>query len=422
MKIKINRSTLSGTIAVPGSKSHSIRAIAAATLANGTSIIHSPLRSEDTIAALRAAEMLGAKIKTSDQVWNITGCGGDFSAYNGAVIDMANSGTSLRIFTALAATAGFPVRFDGDSSLRSRPMKQLLDALAGLGVKSESNDGKCPISVTGPLSGNFTEVDGTSSQFLTALLFAAPTALQDIEIAVKNLNEIPYVKITLGWLDMLGIRYEATPDLTRFKVFANQSYAPFEWTIPADFSTAAFPLIAAAATGGNITIANLNFSDLQGDKAVFDYLEQMGTTIERDENYTYVTGGNLKAIELDLNATPDALPAVAVAAACANGTTRIYNVPQARIKETDRIDCMTRELRKMGAEVNEFEDGMTITGGKLNGASLEGYGDHRIVMALTIAAMTADDTSTINGAEAAAITYPNFISDFQKLGADIEIL
>ncbi len=422
MKIKVNKSILNGTIAVPGSKSHSIRAIAAATMATGTSIIHSPLHSEDTIAALRTAEVLGAKIKTSDLAWEIEGCGGDFSNYDGQVIDMANSGTSLRIFTALAATADLPIKFDGDSSLRSRPMGQLLDALEKLGVKSTSDNGKCPISVTGPLSGSLTEVDGTSSQFLTALLFATPTANQDIEIVVKNLNEIPYVRITLGWLDMLGIRYETTPDLTKFKIFANQTYAPFEWTIPADFSTAAFPLIAAAVTGGNIKIQNLNFTDLQGDKAVFDYLEQMGTVIKRDKAYTQVSSAKLNAIELDLNSTPDALPAMAVAAACANGVTRIYNVPQARIKETDRIDCMTRELRKMGIAVDEFEDGMTITGGKLNGADLEGYDDHRIVMALTIAAMTATSRSTIAGAEAAAVTYPNFISDFQKLGANIEIL
>jgi 3-phosphoshikimate 1-carboxyvinyltransferase len=421
MKIKINRSTLSGTIAVPGSKSHSIRAIAAATMADGTSTIHSPLYSEDTLAALRAAEQLGAVIEKTENCWKITGNPTGLS-FNDSVIDMANSGTSLRIFTALAATADFPVTFDGDASLRSRPMGQLLDALNMLGVKIKSTNGKCPLTVQGPFSKNFTVVDGTSSQFLTALLFAAPTAKEDIQIKVNNLNEVPYVRITLGWLDMLGIHYECNSALTWFKVFANQSYKPFDWTIPADFSTAAFPLIASATTGGEITIANLNFSDLQGDKAVFDYLEQMGTEIERDEHYTYVTGGNLKAIELDLNATPDALPAVAVAAACANGTTRIYNVPQARIKETDRIDCMTRELRKMGIEVNDFEDGMTITGGKLHGAQLEGYGDHRIVMALTIAAMTAEGESIINGAEAAAVTYPNFITDFQRLGADIQII
>jgi len=421
MKIKINRSTVAGTIAVPGSKSHSIRAIAAAMQATGTSTIHSPLYSEDTLAALRAAEQLGAKIVKTEDCWSITAPTADFK-FNDSVIDMANSGTSLRIFTALAATASFPVTFDGDASLRTRPMGQLLDALALLGVKTTSTNGKCPLTVQGPFSNFTTEVDGTSSQFLTALLFAAPTAQEDIEIKVKNLNEIPYVKITLGWLDMLGIRYEANSDLTWFKVFANQSYKPFDWTIPADFSTAAFPLVAAAVTGGEVTIANLNFADLQGDKAVFDYLERMGIKIEREEQYTHVTGGDLNAVELDLNATPDALPAIAVAAACANGTTRIYNVPQARIKETDRIDCMTRELRKMGVKVDEFADGMTITGGDLHGATLEGYGDHRIVMALTIAAMTANGESIINGAEAAAVTYPNFIADFQHIGANIQII
>lgn len=421
MKIKIKRSTISGTIAVPGSKSHSIRAIAAATMADGTSTINNPLHSEDTLAALRAAKNLGATITGNDDCWKITGTAAEFK-YDGSVIDMANSGTSLRIFTALAATANIPISFDGDASLRSRPMEQLLNALALLGVKTTSEHGKCPLTVHGPLSGSLTEVDGTSSQFLTALLFAAPTAKADIHIQVKNLNEIPYVRLTLDWLKMLGINYECSSDLTQFKIFANQSYKPFNQVIPADFSTAAFPLIAAATTGSEVTIANLNFADLQGDKVVFDYLEQMGTKIDRDSQYTYVTGGKLHAVELDLNATPDALPAIAVAAACANGKTKIYNVPQARIKETDRIACMTKELSKMGIQVDEFADGMTITGGKLKGAELEGYADHRIVMALTIAAMNAAGTSIINGAEAAAVTYPNFITDFQNLGANIQIV
>jgi 3-phosphoshikimate 1-carboxyvinyltransferase len=420
MKLKVRKSAANGEITVPGSKSHTIRAIAAGALAKGVSTVHGPLISEDTVSAVNAVRALGVKVEMSDGIWHIHGNGGHFN-YNGQVIDMGNSGTSLRITTALAATADFPVHFDGDASLRTRPMHQLLDALEKLGAKVTSRDGKCPLSVQGPLSGHATEVSGTSSQFLTALLFACPLSINDIEITVRNLNEKPYVAITLGWLERLGIKLEATPDMSYFKVFGRQHYKPFDWTIPADFSTAAFPLVAAAVTSGNVKIHNLDFSDAQGDKAVFDYLENMGTKIIRRDNITEINGSLLNAAAIDLNATPDALPAMAVAAACASGTTRLYNVPQARIKETDRIDCMTRELRKMGAEIVEHEDGMDITGGKLKGAALEGYGDHRIVMALTIAGMAADGITTINGAEAAAVTYPEFIKDFQQLGAAIDV-
>jgi 3-phosphoshikimate 1-carboxyvinyltransferase len=332
---------------------------------------------------------------------------------------MGNSGTGLRILSGIAGTADCKITFDGDASLRSRPMGQLTDALSNLGVKVETRDGKCPVSFAGPLQGGKTEVVGTSSQFLTSLLFACPFAKNDTEIFPIDLQEKPYVEITLGWLKRLGVEFEAAPDMSYFKVPCGQKFKAFDWTIPADFSTAAFPLGAGAVAGGEVRIKNLDFNDLQGDKAVFEFVEQFGAKVERLAEYTRVSAGELCAVELDLNATPDALPLLAVVAACAKGTTRFVNVAQARIKETDRITCMTRELRKMGIDVHELPDGMIIQGGKLRGAELESYDDHRIAMALTVAALAADGESIINDAESAAVTYPDFISDFKALGADI---
>jgi len=422
MKIKIRKSRVNGEITIPGSKSHSIRAVAVAALANGRSVIKAPLISEDTLSCLAAAEAFGAGVEKQNGLWTIRGFNGK-PVNPGRTIDMGNSGTSLRIFTGLAATAGFKVSFDGDASLRTRPMKQLLDALSQLGVKTESNNGKCPVSVCGPIKGGSAEVNGQSSQFLSSLLFASPLALSDTELKVFNLNEKPYVEITLDWLKKQEIQFEHAEDLSWFRIKSGQSYKAFESTIPADFSTATFPLVAAALTGGRVNIRNLDFNDRQGDKEVFSYLEKMGAKIEKNSQWTTVTAANpLAGMELDLNSTPDALPAMAVTASLSKGITKLFNVPQARIKETDRIDCMTKELRKMGAEITELPDGMIIKGGSLKGAELESYKDHRIVMSLAIAGLCADGETIINDAEAAAVTYPDFINDFKKLGADIEIL
>lgn len=420
MIIKSGKSHLAGAVAVPGSKSHTIRAVAIAAAAGGRSRLFRPLVSADTMSGLKAAESLGATVECLDDYWFIEGTGGRFRRPSGA-IDVGNSGTSLRIFTGLAATAGFPVAFDGDNSLRSRPMSQLLDALAPLGVDCASTAGKCPLSVTGPIEGGETTVDGSSSQFLTALLLAAPLSRGEVTINVENLNERPYVEITLDWLKRQGMDLSYDDGLTRFEIPGRQSYQAFESAIPADFSTAAFPLLAAAVTGSTLEIENLDFADHQGDKAVFDHLAEMGVEIARGAGATTVTGPErLKAGSFDLNNTPDALPAMAVAAAFANGETRLLNVPQARIKETDRIACMTAELGRLGVEVEELPDGMIIQGGTVRGGSVRGYDDHRIVMALAVAGLAAGEPVMVDTAESAAVTYPGFFDDFKALGANFE--
>jgi len=424
MKLEVGKSRFSGRISVPGSKSHTIRAVAVASMAPGVSKILSPLVSDDTVSATLAAKAFGAEVERGDDsVWTVKGTGGRIASVQG-VLDMGNSGTSLRIFTGLAALAGFKVSFDGDESLRTRPMGSLLAALGSLGVECSSKDGKCPVSVHGPLKGGKARIEGKSSQFVTALLFAAPLCKNgDIELEVYNLNEKPYVEITLDWLEKQGIQLEKSPSLTHYKIKGGQSYKPFELTIPADFSTATFPLVAAAITGGEAEIMNLDFSDRQGDKEVFGYLEKMGAKIVRGANSTkVVANGKLKGVELDLNSTPDALPAMAVAAACASGRTVLGNVPQARIKETDRIACMTKELRKMGVQVEELPDGMIIDGGALKGAPVESYKDHRIAMSMAIAGLVAEGRTLVADAECASVTYPAFVKDFMSLGADFKPL
>ncbi len=420
MEISVKKSKINGQVEIPGSKSHTIRSILIASLANGTSTIKMPLVSEDTLSCLSAASVLGAWVKRGDDsIWRISGTGGRL-LQPARTINMGNSGTGLRLFTALAATAGFKVSFDGDDSLRTREMASLLESLGAMGAKTESTNGKCPISVTGPIDGKDILVDGKTSQFLSAILLVAPLLKTDTTIHVSKLNEQPYVLLTLDWLDREGIRYEMDKNMIRFKVFGGQKYVPFSTRIPVDFSTAAFPLLSAAVTGGEVKIPNLDFNDPQGDKAVFDYFSQMGVKITTDNHVTTIRGPKrLKAFDLDLNATPDALPVLAVAGACADGVSYLRNVPQARIKETDRIACMSSELRKMGVVIEELSDGMVVTGGKLKGSTdLESFKDHRIAMALSIAGLAAEGETIVRDSECAAVTYPSFVEDFKKMGAN----
>jgi 3-phosphoshikimate 1-carboxyvinyltransferase len=413
-------SGLSGEIFIPASKSHTIRAVAIAAMAHGTSILRNPLISDDARSAIAAAREMGAAIEQG-QDWVIRGTGG-LPGAGCRHIDTGNSGTSLRIFTALCSLGSHPVSFDGDKSIRQRPMIPLLSALKNLGVQVlRTTDGKCPFTISGPLRGGRTHVNGISSQFLTALLIACPLAPDTTEIIVDNLNERPYVEITLDWLRRMGIQFEQR-GLDWFRIPGGQQYAGFKRQIPADFSSAAFPLCAAAITGSDILIRGLDFNDHQGDKAIFDYFENMGIRMKQVPEGIRVTGGPMHGIDIDMNNTPDALPAMAVAACYATGTTRLLNVPQARLKECDRISASAIELRKMGAQIEELSDGLVIHHSPLRGCEVHGYDDHRMVMSLSIAGMAASGTTVVDTAESAGVTYPSFIDDMKRLGAILETI
>ena len=421
MKLVVHPSRLRGEICVPGSKSHTIRGIAAALLAEGESVVRHPLQSADTLSVLRAASELGLAVRENDQEWRFQGRGGAFRPVS-QPLDLGNSGTGLCILSALAATQAFPCHFDGDASLRSRSLQSELEALAALGARQASTAGKCPLMVCGPLAGGETTVDGSNSQYLTALLFAAPLAARATDIRLRFLREKPYVEMTLAWLRRCGIEVTAEDDFLHFHVPGQQRYQAFSATIPADFSTAAFPLAAGLLAGGGVVMRNLDFADVQGDKVIFDFAAAMGASIQQTSAGVLVKPpkSRLRGRQFDLNACPDTLPVMAVLGAYAQGETVLANVAQARQKETDRIACMARELTKMGGRVTERPDGMVITGGTLQGAELSGCGDHRIVMALAVAALAADGPSVIDGAEAAAVTYPGFVEDFRRLGAVLE--
>ena len=418
MRLVSRKSDLSGEILIPASKSHTIRAVAIATMAEGRSVLRNPLDSADARAAFRAAVEFGAKVQEGKDAWTIDGVGG-FISPSASFVDVANSGTTLRIFSALAALSSQKITFDGDASIRSRPMTPLLDALRNLGVHTKSQNDKCPFTVTGPILGGRTAVDGISSQFVTALLFSTPLASADTEIQVENLHEKPYVEITLDWLRFQKIRFEHK-GLEWFRVSGNQKYRAFDRQIPADFSSATFALCAAAITQSEILIKGLDFDDHQGDKRVFDFLRTMGTEMRHEKDGIRVYGKALKGIDIDMNDTPDALPALAVVGCFASGTTRLLNVEQARLKESDRIHAMAAELKKMGADIEELADGLVIKHSELHGADLHGYDDHRMVMALSLAGMCAGGETIIDTAESVNVTYPGFVNDFVNLGAQFK--
>jgi 3-phosphoshikimate 1-carboxyvinyltransferase len=375
--------------------------------------------SDDAKSAIEGAIEMGASVQLSDD-WIIRGIGG-IPGETCRNINVGNSGTSLRIFTALCALGSHPITFDGDKSIRQRPMMPLLSALENLGVEIiDSSGGKCPFTIKGPIKGGKTTVNGVSSQFLTALLIACPLAPTDTEIIVESLNEKPYIEITLDWLRRMGINFEKQ-GLEWFKIYGKQQYKAFEREIPADFSSAAFPLCAAAITNSELLIKGLDFSDHQGDKAVFGYFEKMGMEIRHVPEGVKVSGNGLAGVDIDMNATPDALPAMAVAACFAKGTTRLLNVPQARLKECDRIAAMTKELTKLGARVEELSDGLVIHQSRLKGTEVHGYDDHRLVMALSVAGLAAEGETVVDTAESASVTFPSFVADMKKLGAQLAL-
>ena len=416
MEVSIVKSRLAGQVRIPASKSHSIRALLIAALAEGTSRLGNVLDSQDVKSCISACRALGAVIRENGNELTVKGTGGIPSVPEN-VIDVGNSGTTLYLTASIAALAQGWCVFTGDDQIRRRPVENLLQALRDLGVEAFTTreNGCAPFIVKGPLKGGQTTIECPTSQYLTSLLLSAPLAAEDTEIIVPLLHERPYVEMTLSWLEEQGIRVERD-DFRRFLIPGGQHYTAFEKDIPADFSSATFFLAAAAVTGSTITLQGLDMNDTQGDKAVIPMLEKLGCRVSNETDGITIAGGTLSGCELDLNATPDALPALAAVACYAKGETRLVNVPQARLKETDRISVMAAELAKMGADVTELPDGLVIRGGRLEGKRVSGRHDHRIVMALAVAGLGAEGTTIVETAEAASVTFPQFFTLLESLG------
>ncbi len=421
MKLLSSPAQPCGDVHIPASKSHTIRALLIATLAHGTSVIHSPLVSADTAACIDTCRALGADIKEENNTLYITGCAGKPHIPND-VITVGNSGTTLFLALSVAALAEGTSIFTGDYQIRRRTAQPLLDALNSLGAsaKSTRSNGCAPFIIRGPLHGGKISLECPTSQYLSSILIAAPCAKYTTDISVPLLYEKPYVEMTLDWLAHQNISLEYNENFSHFSIPGNQSYTAFEKTVPGDFSSATFFLVGAAIAGKEMRIHGLDMNDAQGDKAVVEMLRKMGARIDEEDTCIRISAGSLTGCELDLNATPDALPALAIAGCAAAGETTLVNVPHARIKETDRIAVMCHELLSLGADCEERDDGLIIRKSKLKGGTVKGHDDHRIVMAFALAGMIADAPVTIDSAEAMRVTFPSYVELWNASGACME--
>ena len=424
LKLKVRQSRLEGRVTIPGSKSHTIRAVAIASLAAGRSRIIAPLDSADTLAAVDAYRAAGARIDVGKDAWTVEGTGGAVAA-PGAVVDVKNSGTTLRMaLGSFALMREGKATLTGDEQIQRRPAGPLAASLGDLGasVVSLRGDGCAPFEVRGRLAGGETSIEAVSSQYLSSLLINTPLAEGDTHIRVTLLNEAPYVGMTLAWLEEQGIRLQYAGDYSDFCIQGGQGYKGFERRVPGDFSSATFFFAAGAFCGNAVRLVGLDMNDTQGDKAVVDYVRRMGAKVGFAGGEICVSGERLEGCEIDLNATPDALPMMAVLGCFAKGRTTLRNVPQARIKETDRIAVMAAELTKMGGRVKELPDGLVIEESALWGAEVRGHGDHRVVMALAVAGTAAKGETVIGTAEAIAVTFPTFVDAMTGIGAEMALV
>ena len=408
------------TVRVPGSKSLTNRALIVAALADGPSRLTGVLDSEDTqvmIAALRALG-IGVDHDATARMVEIQGCGNKIPARE-ADLFVANSGTSLRFLTAMVATGSGRFRLDGTPRMRQRPVADLLQALNGLGAdaKSELDTGCPPVVVQASgLDGGYAFVKGdVSSQFLSGLLMALPYAREETSVEVDGiLVSKPYIDLTLAVMAEFGVRVE-NRKFRRFDVRPGR-YTGRTYAIEPDASAASYFFAAAAIGGGTITVEGLGTSALQGDLAFVDLLDHMGCTVVRDRDRTTVTGGPLRAIDVDMNAISDTVMTMAVVALFAPGITRIRNVAHIRHKETDRIAAVATELRKLGATVDEKPDGLVIIPpAQITPARIHTYDDHRMAMAFALAGLKAPGV-TILDPGCVRKTYPEFWQDLATIG------
>jgi 3-phosphoshikimate 1-carboxyvinyltransferase len=420
MKMISEKSTLKGDVLIPTSKSHTIRAVTIAGLAQGKSIIRHPLESGDGLAAARAAGMFGARVDPGIS-WTVEGTGGHPRVPDN-VVDVANSGTTMNFCMGTASLAEGTTVLTGDHQIVRRSVGPLIEALNGLGAEviSTRNNGLPPIVVKGRLKGGKTRLNGIVSQYVSSLLIHCPLIERDTEFDVYNAHEKPYIHMTLKWLDRQGIRYEASEDLSRFKIYGGQSYHGQDVTIPGDFSSATFFLMAGVLCDADITLTGLDMDDVQGDKRVVACLQEMGADIRFENGGLRVRQGSLQGIEIDMADIPDALPAMAVVGCFAKGKTVLRNVANARLKETDRIAVMAAELGRLGARVEELPDGMIIHESKLKGCPVRGYGDHRVVMSLSVAGLAIPGRTEVDTAEAVEVTVPNFLQLVQGFGGKMK--
>jgi len=413
MDITFNGGCARGTVDVPPSKSYTHRAIIMAALSGGRCRITNPLCSFDTLATADAVRSMGAKVERTDYGFLVES---DGLHAPDRIIDVQNSGTTMRLMTGIAALFDSETTITGDESIRKRPMGPLLDALKSCGVRCDSNDGKAPVRIRGPVTESKIVVDGSmSSQFVSSMLMMAPLVGRPMDIIIEGKTvSRPYIDITISMMKRFGIT--VSEEANRFHV-EPQSYKPCDFTVPSDFSSSAFPLVAGGLSG-SVSVKGLDMSDPQGDKKIVEILKEVGCRIESDNGMiTCSNDGRPKAADIDISNVPDLFPIVAVLMSTADGTSRLYGAPQLRFKESDRIASVERMLRTLGADIEGTDDGCIIRGvPRLKGGRIDHLGDHRLMMSAAIASLISDGPVSMINDECWNVSYPGFVEQMRSIG------
>ena len=404
---------------VPGSKSYSQRALVIASLADGKSILRNTLVSEDTHHLVEALRLLGAGIVASDRDMIVTGTGGRIGN-PGKDLFLGNNGTAMRFLVGVAALASGDITLTGDPRLCERPLQPLLEAIGGLGVPStcRRNGGFPPVTVHGGAlhGGRVLFRDIESSQYVSSILIAAPYAAGDVEVQISGSSvSRPYVEMTLATMKTFGVPVEKRGE-NLFAVTGRQRYRGCRYLVEGDLSSASYFFLAAALCGGSVRVTNTNFWTHQGDVRFLRYLKELGCGVAATDHWIEVSGGKLPAgdFSASMEDLPDMVPTMAVLAALRPGRTIIRNVAHLRLKESNRLEALVRELAKTGIRAEETGDGLVITGGTPRGAEIETYNDHRIAMSFAVLGLCAPGMR-IRNPGCVGKSFPGFWDEFEKL-------
>jgi 3-phosphoshikimate 1-carboxyvinyltransferase len=406
---------INARVSVPPSKSYTNRALIVAALADGvTKLIH-PSRSDDSVYLVKALRQMGVEIQELKDSFKITGTNGSPRAPEEEVF-VGNAGTAMRFLTSFAALAKGETRLNGDEAMRKRPINDLLAALNAAGVKCTSENGCPPVAIHGGAlaGGDISLKASVSSQFVSSILLSAPYAKKPLHLLISGkLSSLPYVDMSLHVMRTFG----ATVDFIEpsiYHVHTGDQYIGQEYIIEGDASAATYFFAAAAITGGKVTVNNLTADSLQGDIRFVNVMEQMGCRVTKHDDSVDVQGGHLKGFDIDMNQIPDCVPTLAVVAAFAQGPTTITNVAHLEHKETNRLKALASELGKLGARVELTDEGIIINPGKLRGADIETYNDHRMAMSFAVAGLKVPGIR-IKNPGCVSKSFPDFWNEFEKL-------
>ena len=420
MNCKIEKAKITGEVNCPSNKSYTHRGIFLASLAGNNSKVENILLSADTKATIEACRKFGAIIEVNNT--SITVKESIKIGTKVPQINTENSGTTIRIAIGIASLFSEEITLTGDESIQKRPMQPLLDALSSIGAKCSSMDGKPPVTIKGKVLGGDISIPGNlSSQFITSLLICAPLTQNGINLKIEgDLVSKPYLDATIATMRKFGVSVQTLIPYKKYNI-TPQIYKNTTFTVPIDFSSLALLLSFTVLNGEDITIKGSMGNLPQGDEAFIDFLEQLGVSVIINENEMKIKSPEkLKGGVFDLRNSPDLLPPLSILSLISSKPIEIVNVKHARLKETDRIAILARELPKIGINVQEKEDGLILeSSGSLTGAKLDSENDHRLFMTFCIAG-TYIGNCTVTDSKSVEVSYPNFIEEMNRLGAKIQ--